>query len=373
MTHVLIVDDAPDNRLILHAMLSDAYQVSMAESGEACLQQCQRSVPDVIVLDVEMPGLDGYETCKSLRLQAATSTTPVIFVTARDTKTERLAGYESGGNAYLIKPVDRQQLIDQIERSQLTRRAAVQAQQDAANAMNVAMEAMTSSSELGQIIEFVKAVQATTRRIEVANLLVDALHNFGLNIAVYVPSAHEPFAACDAQSVEAQLMQKALTKPGRILSFGIRTIVKSDTLVMLVKNMPVDEEAKYGRFKDHLAVMLTIAEGRMLAIESNVAAKQQQEALVDDIIAATTENVATVNQALEQHDEKIKMVMLDMITDLEAMLFRLGLDEDQEEKLMRLAYEANERLRSTDKSKAQLMATTQLITEGLQIIKQQLK
>ncbi|WP_158584160.1 response regulator [Salinibius halmophilus] len=372
MTHVLIVDDAPDNRLILESMLKGDYQTSTADSGEQCLQFCQQQVPDVIVLDVEMPGMDGYQTCKALRLQPSTNTVPVLFVTGKDTDEERLAGYESGGNAYLIKPVEKDTLVDQIERSQLTRRAAAQAQKDADMAMNVAMEAMTSSSELGQIIEFVKQVQEASRRIDVANLLVDSLKNFGLNIAVYVPNAAEPFAGCMASSIEAQLLEKAVNKPGRILSFGIRTIVKSEVLVMLVKNMPVEEEAKYGRFKDHLAVMLTIAEGRMLAIQSSIEAKGEQIKLLDEVMVATASNVDSVRNAFEHHDEKVKTVMLDMITDLEAMLFRLGLDEDQEEKLMKLAYDANERLRSTEKSKTELLATTEKIMDGLAAIKQQL-
>lgn len=372
MTHVLVVDDAPDNRLILESMLSQSYQVSSVESGEACLEFCQQDVPDVIVLDVEMPGLDGYDTCKALRNLSDTATVPVIFATGKDTQEERLTGFEVGGNAYLTKPINNDALIEQIERSQLTRRAAIQAQNDANNAMNVAMEAMTSSSELGQIIEFVKQVQETERRINVAQLLVSAMADFGLNIAVYIPDAKDPFCNCMEGSLEAKLMQKAYPQPGRILSFGIRTIVKSDVLVMLVKNMPIHDEAKYGRFKDHLAVMLTIAEGRILAIRSQLESHSEQVALLEHVINTTKGSVQSVNQAFDKHDNTVKSVMLDMITELESLLFGLGLDEDQEETLMRLVYNSSEKLSATEKSKQQLTVVTQSIIDGLLTIRQKL-
>lgn len=370
MTHVLIVDDSPDNLLITSALLVDQYQVDTVSSGEACIEFCRNQVPNAIVLDVDMPGMNGYQTCQALRQEASTATVPVIFVTGMDSEPERLQGYESGGNAYLIKPANKEDLVYQIERSQLTQRLAQQARLDADNAMNVAMEAMTASSELGEIIEFVKQVQDSQRRVHVAQRLLESVANFGLSISVFMPQAREPFVGCHAQSVEAQLLRKAQQQPGRILNYGIRTIVKSDLLVILVKNMPINDEAKYGRFNDHLAVLLTIAEGRLLAIQASQATKHEQLSLLDQVIQRTQVSVDAVNQALEQHDQRVRAVMLNMITDLEAMLFRLGLEEDQEETLVTLAYDANTKLQATDASKRALMETTGSIVAGLQSIRQ---
>jgi len=93
-TQILVVDDTTDTRMLLKALLEDDYTVTEADSGKACLAQIEKQVPDLLLLDVNMPGMSGYEVCEHLRKQKNTEHLPIIFVSALDSTEERLAGFE---------------------------------------------------------------------------------------------------------------------------------------------------------------------------------------------------------------------------------------------------------------------------------------
>lgn len=102
---VLVVDDVATNRLLLRAKLSSAYyDVSVAENGHQALEMAQREQPDMIMLDVMMPDIDGFEVCAKLKSMPETAHIPVIMVTALDTPEERIRGLEVGADDFLSKP-----------------------------------------------------------------------------------------------------------------------------------------------------------------------------------------------------------------------------------------------------------------------------
>ncbi|NUN60346.1 MAG: two-component system response regulator [Burkholderiaceae bacterium] len=103
---VLVVDDTPDNLALMSELLGERYRVKVANSGERALKAAQSDpVPDLVLLDIMMPGMDGYEVCRQLKASAATQGIPVIFLTARaDTEDER-KGFELGAVDYITKPV----------------------------------------------------------------------------------------------------------------------------------------------------------------------------------------------------------------------------------------------------------------------------
>ncbi|MBP7003280.1 PleD family two-component system response regulator [Amaricoccus sp.] len=102
---VLVVDDVATNRLLLRAKLSSAYyDVSVAENGHQALEIARREQPDMIMLDVMMPDLDGFDVCARLKAAEETAHIPVVMVTALDTPEERIRGLEAGADDFLSKP-----------------------------------------------------------------------------------------------------------------------------------------------------------------------------------------------------------------------------------------------------------------------------
>jgi DNA-binding response OmpR family regulator len=112
---VLVVDDDALIREIVSTILDlEHFEVRTADGGEAALAAVADEVPDVMVLDVMMPDLDGYEVCARMRAQPETADLPIVLLTARDQREDRQAGIDAGADAYLTKPFSPLKLIETI-------------------------------------------------------------------------------------------------------------------------------------------------------------------------------------------------------------------------------------------------------------------
>ncbi len=104
---VLVVDDVPANLRLLEARLrAEYFEVALAASGPEALALSSAWAPDVVLLDVMMPGMDGYEVCRRLKAQDSTAHIPVVMVTALTEQSERVRGLEAGADDFISKPVD---------------------------------------------------------------------------------------------------------------------------------------------------------------------------------------------------------------------------------------------------------------------------
>jgi putative two-component system response regulator len=114
--NVLVVDDTEANVDILVEILDPFYDVSVAMDGEGALESVDEESPDLILLDIMMPGMDGYEVCRRLKAGEKTKDIPVIFVTAKGEIDEKMDGYDVGGSDYITKPVDPDFVLETIKK-----------------------------------------------------------------------------------------------------------------------------------------------------------------------------------------------------------------------------------------------------------------
>lgn len=103
---LLIVDDQPINVQVLHSVFAQDFQVFMATSGLKALDACARQLPDLVLLDVMMPGMDGYEVCRRLKADPLTAGIPVIFVTAHNDDASEERGLDAGAVDFISKPIN---------------------------------------------------------------------------------------------------------------------------------------------------------------------------------------------------------------------------------------------------------------------------
>lgn len=110
--HVLIVDDEKRIREVVeYALQKDGFRVSSAADGLLALSAIERDPPDLVVLDVMLPGLDGLSVCRKIRAQRAT---PILFLSARADEVDRIVGLELGGDDYLVKPFSPRELVARV-------------------------------------------------------------------------------------------------------------------------------------------------------------------------------------------------------------------------------------------------------------------
>lgn len=112
---ILIVDDTPTNLSILEEILEEDCSISIAQSGTQALKLTEKFQPDLILLDVNMPGIDGFETCNKLKSREATRNIPVIFITARTEPEDVIQGFNEGGVDYITKPFNHSEVIARVQ------------------------------------------------------------------------------------------------------------------------------------------------------------------------------------------------------------------------------------------------------------------
>src|SRR5882762_9832480 len=112
---ILIVDDTPANLGVLVETLGTAgYSLMVAEDGEEALTQTEQTQPDLILLDVMMPGIDGFETCRRLKAQPHTRDIPVLFMTALSETADKVKAFAAGAVDYITKPIEHDEALARV-------------------------------------------------------------------------------------------------------------------------------------------------------------------------------------------------------------------------------------------------------------------
>ena len=112
---ILVVDDTPVNLMLLTSILQGAgHDVRASNSGRRALQMVERDPPDLLILDVNMPEMDGYALCRELRRKPGLETLPIIFISAHDDGAERVRAFDAGGDDYMTKPFEAVEVLARV-------------------------------------------------------------------------------------------------------------------------------------------------------------------------------------------------------------------------------------------------------------------
>jgi len=113
---ILIVDDEPNIVLALRYLMEDAgFEVHFCRDGETAIEMVTNLVPDLIILDVMMPGKDGYSVAKYIRSQSILDKTTILFLTAKGASQDKMEGYDSGAESYIVKPFDNDEIVAKVQ------------------------------------------------------------------------------------------------------------------------------------------------------------------------------------------------------------------------------------------------------------------
>jgi len=116
MKYILAADDELTNQVLLEELLSDNYEISVVDDGVACLESIDSRVPDLLLLDVSMPRMNGLDVCRSIRKNEAIKNMPIIILSASASQNDIDKGMKAGANSYITKPFSIDALISEIER-----------------------------------------------------------------------------------------------------------------------------------------------------------------------------------------------------------------------------------------------------------------
>ncbi|MBP7690757.1 MAG: response regulator, partial [Anaerolineales bacterium] len=224
---LLIVDDDPVVREAIGVFLQDAgYRLVFAEDGAQALRLAEAARPDVIVLDVMLPGLDGFEVCRRLRASPAQAEIPIVLVTALDDRASRLTGLQAGADDFLGKPLDWAELRARVHHLTRFNRYRILLHERAQ--FEAALRVKTQ--QLQDLSRRLLEVQEAERRFLAAELHDDVGQVLtGLRLILELAARpDQPAPARQASLAQAQTLLQELTARVRALSLDLRPAMLDD-------------------------------------------------------------------------------------------------------------------------------------------------
>lgn len=326
---IAVIEDNAPQRMILVRLLGSEHEVLEFSSGEEFFASAPEV--DVVLLDIEMPGLNGYQTCRRLRRGEGDQRTPVIFVSAHDSAPERVAAYEAGGDDFLTKPISANELRHKVA-TVLGVQARMRALYERSSAaQQVAFTAMTSMGDLGVIIDFMRQSAASRDYASLSNDLVAAMTAWGLQGAVQVRGVSGELnqSVGDHTSPLQDSVMGTLRDMGRIFEMGSRAVVNFLHVSLLVQNLPTDDPDKVGRLRDHLALLGESADARVEALD---AASQhfQQQLEIGETLQDLRSLVMTLSKRTKENHSTTQNRVVELLDAFQRSLSNMGLTELQE-------------------------------------------
>jgi len=330
-----IDDDKFIHKMIARALDSDDIVIRFAVNGEAGIEMASESIPDIILLDVEMPGINGYETCERLRASEATCNIPIVFLSSRSSLRERMQGYEAGGDDYLVKPFETENLKARVNILIRYQQERLRLEEQYKFAQKTAVEAMTGTSELGLAMQFLEKSISFNSVEELLNGLFDSTNRLELDCCAMVQTK-QGFTWFTSQQVISPIEKDLLEmsdREQRFLDFGQRTIVNYPLVSMLVRKMPLDNIERYGRIKDLLPILLSAVNVKLGALETRFSLNQQSQHMLE-AFKGIRANLYFMGKTIVDSRDQGKDILNALVQELHVDLLGMGLEQDQEDYLI---------------------------------------
>ena len=300
---ILCVDDEPINIAIMEELLAENYQIQSVTSGEACLEVVGEQRPDLVLLDVNMPGMDGLETCSKLRNNPQTSDIPVVFVSALAIESELMAGYQAGGDDYITKPFSEDILQRKIEIVLEAEEKKQKLLEMTDSALQALIANQGSISELDMVVNFLQDCFKQTEFHGLSRVVFNCLGRFELDSSLLFLTDPEPlfwFSDDIDRPMEQQILL-SLNGQDRIVRFGARMAINSPRATILIRNMPLEAE-KITRLTEYITILIEglDAKIRCMAVEEQL---DQQW----DMMYTTADELKSQLKSVKASDKKQKI------------------------------------------------------------------
>ena len=331
---IFIVDDAELDRYILESMFSHIFTVEAFDSGAACLQRLHERLPDLFLLDVDMPEMDGYTLCRKIKGEFACSTVPVIFISGLDDLASQLNGYDAGGNDFIAKPIKFPELKHKVEMLRRMSEEKSTLQNQLADSDLLTNLVMSNLDEYAVLIKLLRSLNTCETYHDVADATLAMLRAYKLDGVVQFRLPEFEITLNHTGSVrplEASIINQVRSL-GTIATFKNRAAFNFERVSVLVNNMPLTDADLCGRLRDHLAIAVETVDAKILAMQiryENTETKDEISALLQDL----GRTVRTFGEKYEVARYRGSDTTRLLQADLDASFVHLGMREEHEQSI----------------------------------------
>lgn len=290
----------------------------------------------IIVNEVGLGMPPANQLCQRLKSDPATADVPLVMLVDKDDLANRMDAYEVGCDDF-IDSASMWEVRARLDRIVFNKLANDQLKMQLQQANEMAFIAMSDTSDLGVNIQFLLDCSRCDNMDELGMRLFQAIQSYGLNCSLQLRSRHgvkNMEANGMAKEMESVLISECKDQ-GRYVDFGKRSIMNYEDVSLLVKNMPVDDEKKYGAIKDNVFSLLQGAHARLQALD-NMESLALESALVKGMATKMRELMSDVDESYQEVMRDIADVVENMADGVENTFQFMGMDEHQEAALQKI-------------------------------------
>ncbi|MFT5593118.1 MAG: CheY-like chemotaxis protein [Oceanicoccus sp.] len=288
----------------------------------------------LIILDFTQSGPEALEIIKRIRSKEGLDQVPIIVLQGASLQRSSIQAFEMGCDDIIDVDTNEDELALRCEKLIFNKIASDQLQAQVKQATELAFIAMSDTSDLGINIQFLLEVHQCSNLDELGMRLLQAVNAYGLKASVQLRSeigTKNMDASGMVRELESKLMWE-LQHDGRYIDFGKRSVMNYEHVSVLVKDMPVDDEKKYGALKDNLFSLLQGADARLKALE-NVQQVEDQQKMVRSLSLKMQTMMEEIDEGYQDVMKNIADVVESMSDGINEVIVNLGLHEDQERAL----------------------------------------
>ncbi|WP_273050030.1 response regulator [Pseudoalteromonas sp.] len=307
---ILAIDDDKLVHHIIEESLAGFCKIIHAKDGDEGLRLTKKYKPDIILLDIEMPGKSGFDVCQVIKKNEQTKDIPVMFLSSNIELADRVKGYSAGASDYIAKPFNAQELMARIKVLYEYRQQGIKLKNDVEYAEKTAQIAMTESGDMGRIMRFVGQSYHANNFQLLSEYFLAFFTPFNLDVVVVFWYKSQGIFY-SLQSAVCPLEQELLEQhryAQRFVDIGASTIINYPKVSLLIKNMPVDDSAKLGRYKDLFPHILEITNEKAITIQNNENSYEQAAQIgiaLEDIVKQLVSQNQAQNSITKQFIEQL--------------------------------------------------------------------
>lgn len=332
---IFAVDDVETARRVLEGCFSKDYGFESFETAETCLVRLQTRIPDLFLLDVELPGMDGYALCREIKKQPGLANTPVIFISARDDLESSMHGYDAGGIDFIVKPYKMAELQQKVE-------LALSSSANKSSLMKQIEESETLTSlilsnldEYALLIRFLRTVNGCANYRDVADALFAMLGSYKLDCALQIRlgTSEVTLGAKGENSPREVSVIRHVRTLGTLFEFKTRAAFNFPHVSVLVNNMPTHDPDLCGRLRDHLAIAVESADAKLESLQFRTNKERTIDGL-SQMIVSVANAVTAFGRKYDTARCQGTILTESMLDELVRSFTHLGMSDVQEESIL---------------------------------------
>ena len=349
---IMIVDDSTHERELLTDLLSDDFNLTSLDSGSSCLQLSVDIQPDIILLDVNMPDIDGLETCKLLKNNKNTEDIHILMLSGASSEDDLLKGYEAGCDDYITKPFNIDELVAKIK---VCLKAKEREKKLAENSEH-SHHTLKQEDKIELMMDFLDGIIKSNAPSQLSEILLDSTIALGLDCVIYFPTIKEPILlGATPDSLEMQLIEKTRADGRHCFHFQHRCALHLKHVSLLVRNLTCVNDSERENKVNELLMLLSGVEARIKVVkdtpddetDDSHGANQMPENHTN-LISSSYDIIGQVSQKFSDCELETHNILNQLRRDVDELLLPMGLTEQQENALLSLLDKSMEKLDSLD-------------------------